>query len=116
MLGTLKEERVLHLIDEAILQVSTLGESGIAEILLILEKTRRVLKCPIKAERDIPLLLSAARWQVTHVEKYTVRRIVHDEVDGRVMSILVHVRLICAEAIRMLDMALNEFRLSRHQS
>lgn len=113
MLGSLEEERVLNLIDEAIVQVSTLGESSVAEIISILEKTRHVLKSPVRTERDVPLMLSAARWRVAHVEKYTVRRIVHDEVDGRAMSILVRVRLICAEAIRMLDLALNELRLSR---
>ena len=113
MLGSLKEERVLHLIDEAILQVSTLGESSVTEILAILEKTRHVLSSPVRAERDVPLVLSAARWRVANVEKYTVRRIVHEEVDGRVMSILVRVRLICAEAIKMLDLALNEVRRTR---
>ena len=61
-------------------------------------------------------MLSAARWRVAHVEKYTVRRIVHDEVDGRAMSILVRLRLICAEALRMLDLALDELRRSRVQS
>ena len=113
MLGSLKEERILHLIDEAILQVSTLRESNAAEIISILEKTRRVLEGRVNAARDVPLILSAARWRVAHVEKYTVRRIVHDEVDGRAMSILVRVRLICAEAIRILDLALNDLRLSR---
>lgn len=113
MLESLKEQRVLSLIDEAILQASTLGESSVSEIVSILEKTRRVLAAPIRAERDVPLMLSAARWRVAHVEKYTVRRIVHDEVDGRAMSILVRLRLLCAEAIRMLDLALNDLRTSR---
>jgi hypothetical protein len=115
MLGSLKEQRVLSLLDEAILQASTLGESSVAEIVSILEKTRRVLASPIRAERDVPLLLSAARWRVAHVEKYTVRRIVHDEVDGRVMSILVRLRVLCAEAIKMLDLALDELRMSRER-
>lgn len=113
MLGTLKEDRLLKLIDEAIAQVSTLREGGTAEIISMLEKTRLVLKSPVRADRDVPLVLSAARWRVSQVEKYTVTRIVHDDhVDGRAMSILVHVRLICAEAIRMLDLALNKSRLS----
>ncbi len=113
MLGTLKEERVLNLIDEAIRQVSTLRESNAAEIVAILKKTRHVLESPVRAARDVPLILSAARWRVANVEKYTVKRIVHDEVDGRAMSILVRVRVICAEALSMLDLALNELRQSR---
>ncbi len=114
MLGSLKEERILTLVDEAIVQISTLGDSGVPDIISILEKTRQVLASPVRAERDIPLVLSAARWRVANVEKYAVSRIVHDDkVDGRAMSILVRVRLICAEVIRILDHALDESRMSR---
>lgn len=114
MLGSLKKEHFLNLINEAIVQVSALGGSGIAEIISDLEKIRHGLESPMKADRDVPLVLSAARWRVAHVEKYTITRIVHDDqVDGHTMSILVRVRLICAEALRILDSALNELRLSR---
>lgn len=114
MLGSLKQERIFTLVDEAISQISTLGDSGVPDIISVLEKTRQVLENPVRAERDIPLVLSAARWRVTNVEKYAVRRIVHDDkVDGRAMSILVRVRLICAEIIRILDRALDESRMAR---
>ena len=114
MLGSLKQDRVLTLIDEALLQISALGGNGIAEVISALEKTRHVLASPVRADRDVPLVLSAARSRVAHVEKYTVSRIVHDDkVDGQTMSILVRVRLICAEALRMLDRALDELRMSR---
>ncbi len=116
MLGSLKEEKVLDLVNEALLQVSRLSGSGVTEIISVLKKTRDVLTSPVSADRDVPLVLSAARWRVADVEKYTVKRIVHDEVDGPTMSILVHVRLVCAEVLRILDRALDDLRQSRIQS
>ncbi len=116
MLGSLKEEQVLHLIDEAMLQVSNLSGSGVTEIITILDKSRHVLTSPVSADRDVPLVLSAARWRVANVEKYTVKRIVHDEVDGPTMSILVHVRFVCAEVLRILDRALDDLRQSHLRS
>jgi len=116
MLGFPKEQHLRNLIDEAIVQVSTLGESIEADIVLVLEKTRQVLASPAESKRNLPLILSAARWRVRDVEKYAVRRIVHDDnVDGHSMSILVRVRLICAEVIRILDAALNDLRVSRQR-
>ncbi len=116
MLGSLKQENMLGLIDEAILQVSTLRGSGVPEIMSVLEKARHVLTSPVRADRDVPLVLAAARWRVADVEKYTVKRIVHDEVDSPTLSILVRVRLICAQLLRILDGALDEVRLARVQT
>ena len=117
MLGFPKEQQLHNLIDQAIVQVSTLGEGSEAEIVLALEKARQVLDSEVGTKRNVPLILSAARWRVTGVEKYAVRRIVHDDkVDGASMSILVRVRLICAEVIRILDAALDDFRLARERA
>lgn len=115
MLGFSKEQHVLDLIDEAIVQTSVLDTSG-EGITSSLEQTKHLLTSPIGGKHNVPLALSAARWRVTGVEKYAVRRIVHDDkIDVRAMSILVHVRLICAEVIRILDFALNELRLARQR-
>lgn len=114
MLGFSKEQHVLTLIDEAIGHISALSEQSNSEIKSVLVKTRQVLQGSGVAQRSVPLVLASVRGRVKDVEKYTVARILHDNrVDGHVMSILVRVRLICAEVIRILDMALDNFRLSR---
>lgn len=117
MIGFSDEKHVLTLIDEAIVQVSGLNGQGKVDILPVLERTRQVLANPVEAKRSVPLVLASLRGRVKDVEKYIARGMYRDnKADVNARSILIRVRVICAEVIRILDLALNDVRLSRARS
>ncbi|HZW03806.1 MAG TPA: hypothetical protein VFF68_07760 [Anaerolineaceae bacterium] len=103
----------MTLIAEAVSHATQLGEPYKGDLVPAFLQAQEALSFSTAEDRQLGLILSAARMPINGAEKKTIRLIIGDEpITSQQMRHLVRLRLICAELIGLLTSALEIVRRS----
>jgi hypothetical protein len=113
--GIPQKDYLLCLIKEAVSRAAKLGEAYKSDLDGDFLQAQKNLEIFSEVNAQQTLLLSAARINITQVEKKTIALIIGDRpITGQQMTHLVRIRLICTEILNLLSAIMEGLKQTFH--